>query len=367
LSKGKITVRDLRKFEQYLSEMHKKALEIMGFLGRDAEKVRRFFKRQYPGHKEQYWSVKKLYSLAMYLPMFLQIGMTYFKNIIYIDTHAGPGLAKLGPGDNEIVLGSPLLSIVWPEIVATRHSMFKKVRSGFTKYVFIEKDYITCRILHHIVKQIAPNRDIDVRCSDSNYYLPRLADEISNVKKSTLLLLFVDPFGSLNTQLVYSALSRIISVSKGIDIVLNVMSGELVRAFASLLKDPGNFYRYKKYVKMLFGDTCEDIGEQVELCKYYLMEDPPADSYLSQDSIVKIYDYLLRKHGFKAVYVVPVEYRGKRILYHLVFASKAPNASSWLERYVIKYLGANLPRSYGELKSLFLKITKRGPLDRYFA
>ncbi len=94
------------RFEENLHKLGEIAWHLLEKLGKGRDRVLRILERQYPA-EEQYWSVKKLYSLAMFMPVFLQIGMKHFDRLMYVDTHSGPGLAKLGPKEDEVVPGLP--------------------------------------------------------------------------------------------------------------------------------------------------------------------------------------------------------------------------------------------------------------------
>jgi len=131
--------------------MHEAALDILSKLGEHGRGyLESFFKDYYPTGTEHYWTLKKLFSLAMYIPMFLQIGLKAIKkrtfdSLVYVDTHAGPGLAKVGTDPDEVVLGSPLLAVKWPKIIGGHVANFKKVAEGFEALFFIEKDFIRVR------------------------------------------------------------------------------------------------------------------------------------------------------------------------------------------------------------------------------
>ena len=347
-----------QRFEEYLHEMRELALSILDELKSEERIIRNFFMQRYSSAKEQYWSIKKLYSFAMFLPVFLQIGLSHFDRLVYIDTHAGPGLAKVGPEEGEVVLGSPLIALKWPEIVAEKCKHFRKISRGFTKYIFIEKTQSICDILKKIVSRIAGDRAVEVIPGDSNIVLPSLAKKLSEENKKTLVLLFVDPFGELESQLGYEALSSLLGGKCKVDVVMNIMSAMLARGFSSMLTS--SYYRsYKRWVRYLFDDL-HKYALQLSLFKYYSAGEPPSgDTRISRDDVVEAYAFLLKHLGYQAVYSVPVEYKGGNILYHLIFASKSPGAHKWLGNY-IAYIKAQLPRGYDNLKSRWFKVSQKG-------
>ncbi|RLG43450.1 MAG: hypothetical protein DRN78_01800, partial [Thermoproteota archaeon] len=145
-------------FKEYLHIMHTKALELMENLSEEDQRyLNNFFGRFYKTTKEHYWSLKKLFSMAMYIPMFLLIGISwkgrnFFDGLVYIDTHSGAGLAKIGTDERDVVLGSPLLAVLWPDIIAAKLKAFRKIQRGFDRLFFIERDLNTYKVLKRLVE-----------------------------------------------------------------------------------------------------------------------------------------------------------------------------------------------------------------------
>jgi len=354
-----------KSFEEYLGLMHRKAVEILQNLNENDRKyANMFFEKYYPAEKEHYWSLKKLYSLAMFIPMFLQIGLKakkrkLFNEIIYVDTHAGPGLAKVGPHEKDIVLGSPLLSLEWPGVVAGRVKSFSKINVGFDKYFFIERDYRTYALLKKIVNTYYTGKNVEVLHGDSNKIVPIIKKKVE--KKKPLILLFIDPYGELDSQLEYTALNEILSID-AVDVVFNVMSPYISRGLMGMKKSISSF---RECVDRLWGPVCKDresllykmsINFGSRICECYHMEDL-SKCVIGINDILAMYELLLRLRNYNFVDFVPVEYKG-HILYHLMFASKSKGARTWLGNY-IKYLRGKAPKDYATLRSLWLKATGR--------
>lgn len=335
------------EFEKHLFKLNRLALQALGELEQDRIIVEKFFKERYSEESEKIWSVKKLYSLAMFIPMFLQIGLSYFSRVVYLDTHAGPGLAKIGPRDNEVIAGSPLIALEWPGIIATDLKRFQKIKQGFTEYIFIERDKEVYKILNRVVGEFSAHGNVKPILGDSNEVLPLLAKDMK-CEGEALLLLFVDPFGKIESQLQHRALSSIWEADCRADIVMTLMSNPLARAFASYTSD---IEKYRKTLQSLFGDFCE--GNDAGLCNPDNLE-----IYPPSDLVVDTYKKYLNANGYTTVFSVPVETVGKRILYHLIFATRSPGGSRWMGNY-IKWLERRLPKT-DEIRGLFYEVTGRG-------
>ncbi|RLF07622.1 MAG: hypothetical protein DRJ60_02270 [Thermoprotei archaeon] len=346
------------RFEQYLYKLRELALGIMDNLDdNDKRIIRGFFKRQYPSPREHYWSIKKLYCFAMFLPVFLQIGLSYFDKLIYIDTHAGPGLAKIGPEEDEFVPGSPLIALKWPEIIAETCKPFRKIQRGFDEYVLVDKDPQVHNILHRIINNVAKDKEVAVINSDSNHYLPSLAKRISKeqAKKRVLALLFVDPFGIIKSQLSYSALSSLLGGDCKVDVVMNIMSSMLARGLSYQLNS--NYLKYKDTVRLLFNDLPSRV-RGLSLFEYCLKKPSPKAS-ISRDDVVQAYIHLFKSFRYQTIFCVPVEFREGQILYHLILASKSRGARRWLGNYV-NYIESQLPQGYESLKAKWFKVSGKG-------
>jgi three-Cys-motif partner protein len=340
---------DYEKFKEYLFEMHERALRVYRRLSSvGKEYLRSYFKENFKEAREHYWTLRKLYCLAMYIPMFLQIGTTYFK-VIYVDTHAGPGLAKVGEGEDELVLGSPLLAIVWPEIVASRNIYFKKIKKGFDALYFIDIDSKAIDVLREAVNYVTDDAKswtsrIKFHVGDANdVLLSTVKGDIEKGfdKKKILVLMFIDPFGELESQLRYDVFREFIETFRT-DVIFTVMSSSIARALSSK-----NGEELRKWVKGLWGEIREsDEGRRLSLCTF----NEQGSRRVGVNDVVKAYKAVLEQRNYK-VKVFEVTY-GEKILYHLIVASKG---DEWLNGYE-KYVRERTPRDYKTLKNLFLQV-----------
>jgi len=364
-ARGKtFTSEDYEKFKKYLSIMHEKAVEIMNILNHeDRRYIEKFFTQYYPTKQEHYWSLKKLFCLAMYIPIFLQIGMSavergIFDTLIYIDTHSGPGLAKVGADPEDIVLGSPTLAITWPQIIADKVKTFRKIQNGFNKLYFVEKDHKTYAVLQKIVQTIG-NKNIELFQGDVNHVLPAIKKKIKKQYRKPLILMFIDPYGEFSTQIQHNRFYEFVK-DWAVDIVFNIMSPNLVRGIKS---KKNNTALLRTCIRELWGDLCEEenreeaeekIREELEICNCY---EQPRQCNIRRDDIVKAYIARLILDGYTSIGVIPVKYEGK-ILYHLAFASKGKNSQTWLGNYM-EYLRNKAPNDYDTLRNLWLQATGR--------
>jgi len=355
--RSKSSINDYESFKNYLSTMHIKAIEVMNNLGDvDRGYIEKFFQDYYPTKKEHYWSLKKLFSLAMYIPMFLQIGLTavekkFFDAIIYVDTHAGPGLAKVGGDEKDIVLGSPMLAVEWPKVVGSKLKGFKKITKGFTQLYFIEKDPRTYNVLQRISHNMGNiGGTIKVYCGDSNYMLATIKREISREFNNPLILMFIDPYGEFSTQLRYGSLRSFVR-DWAVDIVFNVMGPSLARG---LMGKRANPWELRRCIEGLWGDLCNLSNVNLSLCLCY---NNLTQCNIGVEDIVKAYQERLGLDGYKFVDYIPVEYEG-RVLYYLLFASKGRRSQEWLGNY-LNYLRTKAPNDYETLRRLWLQATGR--------
>jgi len=357
--------RDYKRFEEYLSYLRETALNFLLEMETSGQKaVRNILSKMYPGKNERYWSIKKLYALAMFLPVFLQIGLAYkrkgrFDKIVYIDTHSGPGWAKVGPGEDEILPGSPLIALLWPTIVSERVKQFSNIKEGFDEYILIEKESEIYDVLKKTVEKVGRSDNVKTRRGDCNSILKSIVDDYCNEREEkTLIFLFVDPFGDLESQITYEILSQILASSCKVDFVMNIMSTFLARGLTELLKQKPN--NYELWVRKMFGECNESLG----LCKYY-KEKPKDEAGVTREDVLQAYRHIFQGYGYSAIYFVPVEFREENIpLYHLLFASRSPGAENWLGKGYINYMKENIPRSYEEIKGIWFKVTGRG-LEKY--
>lgn len=344
------------RFKEYLYVMHKQAVEIMNTLNQsDRQYVEHFFRNYYPTQKEHYWSLKKLFTLAMYIPTFLQIGMSAvdrgrFDALIYIDTHAGPGLAKVGINEKDIVLGSPLLAVKWPEIVASNVCIFRKISRGFDKLFFVEKHPRTHSVLRRIVDNLGISNVKTIQ-GDVNKKLLSIRKAIEEKYKNPLILMFIDPYGEFSNQIQYKVFSSFVK-DWAVDLVYNVMSPSIARG---IMGKRNSMNELKSCIIKYWGNLCDhSVHKKLKICQCYAN---PKLCDIGSDDVVTAYSQILRLTKYITIRVVPVDYNG-HILYHLLIASKAKRSYEWINNY-IEYLNYKAPRDYNTLKNLWLQATGR--------
>lgn len=331
---------DYERFQRYLHVMHNIALNLLdGLPEEEKRQVRAFFDTYYPV-SEHYWSVKKLYAHAMYIPMFLQIGRRYFDRLVYIDTHSGPGLAKIGSHERDIVLGSPLIALHWPRIVAERVKQFKGIANGFNELHFIDLSPHNTMTLRRFVKDSQSAR---VYTDDANNILPRIP-----VSRKSLVYLFVDPYGALDSQLKYSAMRSFVE-KRRVDIMVSVFAPQIAQGLAGIA-DKGVLERR---VDELFGpNICSGAcgGYVASLCEV---------GGARRDAVLEAFKCMLRSLGYKRFASIPVEFN-KGILYYMLLATKggSEDGSDWISGYV-EYMNKYAPKDYEALRRLWLRTTDR--------
>ncbi|MEM2136812.1 MAG: three-Cys-motif partner protein TcmP [Candidatus Methanomethylicia archaeon] len=346
------------RFKKYLYIMHKSSLDIVNGLNKNYKKFifEKFFKNFYRTEHEHYWTLKKLFSLAMYIPMFLQRGMSAsnkggYDGLIDFETHAGPGLAKVGVKRDEIVLGAPLLALKWPKIISEQLKTFKKVSKGFDKMFFIERDNDTYEILKRVVKVIG-DESVKVLHGDSNDLLKKVKEEVNGLYKTPLILMFIDPFGELNNQLLHKNLFDFVKDFQ-VDIIFTINARSLARGLEGKKQNSSDL---EKTINDLWGDLFlaprADLLSEVFKCMY-------DQSYnINEKSILDAYICRFRVDGYKFVETAPVEFKSGGTIYHLLFASKSKGSYKWMNNY-INYLRTRAPKYYNVLKNLWLQTTRQ--------
>jgi len=358
---------EYERFKQYLHLMHSNALDLLSNLNeKDRKHVYKFFKEYYPTQKEHYWTLKKLFSLAMYIPMFLQIGISaiekgIFDSVIYVDTHAGPGLAKVGKDNREVVLGSPLLALLWPEIIGKNLKSFKKIAKGFDKLFFVEKDIPTYKTLNGVAKRNVKFENVKVIYGNSNQLLLNIKKEIIETYEKPLILMFVDPFGKFSDQLFHKPFFEF-TRDLQVDIVMNVNAPSLARGFEG---KKHNVTEFERTLKDLWGDLYQapNAGIFSELFKSY----KKAWYSVRERDILDAYISRFKVDGYRFVEAVPVEFAKSKIIYYLLFASKGKQSYRWISNYM-NYLRTKTPNNYDTLKKLWLQATgKLKDLQRFLS
>jgi three-Cys-motif partner protein len=360
--KYKDFIERLNKLKNYVSVMYDFAKQLIEALKGNKITLNQYIKEYYGRLKEHYWTAKKLLILALYLPMFLQIGRKHFDAVIYVDTHAGPGLAVIGA--EEWFLGSPLIAAIWPSIVAKKYSQFKKIAVGFDRMYFVDIDnyaYATLLKLKEIVTEMHEYQNLKdkivIRKGDANTLLcTEIKENIqqSYKGKKILVLMFIDPFGSFDNQIKYSILDCFTKDLR-VDIIMVTLFSELARGFAS--DTPLDIIM--KRVEMLWGkDFCSlNEAKELSICKCFDQKLNPKQCDIDSEDITEAYENILRiRLGYRKVIKVPVQGKDNRVYYYIIIATKGKG--EWLERYV-EYINKYIPSDYNELKMILTKSIKQ--------
>ncbi len=305
--------RDYERFTHYLHIMHEQALDLLNSMDEsDRATVEALLSRLYRGVKEHYWSITKLFYHAMYIPMFLQIGKANFRSLAYIDTHSGPGLARVGQEKDEIVLGSPLIALYWPGIVSSQPDLpqYRRIASGFDWLYFIDKDPVAVHVLRRLVGSV---ERVAIIKGDANHVLPRI-----DVRADSLVYLFVDPYGGFDTLLGFDALQAF-TTGRRVDVVMSVFAIDIARGLTQIRRDYELIYR----LELIFGKRfCKEAPENPRsLC------DPVSEK--ESKAVLEAYEWVFqRRLGYGRVEFVEVRYpRGT--LYYMLIAARKQNAP-WL-------------------------------------
>ena len=320
--------------------MHKEALDLLDNLsGEDKKIVDKFFHEVYRQEREHYWSITKLFYHAMYIPMFLQIAQKYYPEQVYIDTHSGPGLAKIGGSDRDVILGSPLLALRWPKIIAENVKQFRKIEKGFTRLYYIDKDPRRISVLKRLSGEPA---NVNLSVGDANLLLPKI-----DVPGNAIVYLFVDPYGSLESQLGYEALKTFVA-GKRVDLMINVLAPNIAQGLSSIRNKNTLLARIEKLFGEAFCDNrlCEKLGITQPLCN-------PGPKKASH--ILRAYWCALKRLGYRKYSILPVKFKGT-ILYYMVLAVKG--SGKWIDGYK-EFIHLHAPKDYKTLKNLWLEATGR--------
>lgn len=344
--------KEIERLEEYLYIQRTEALDIISKLDpKDKTNLNNFFTEFYNKETLHYWSITKLFVHAAYIPIFLQIGRKHFDRLVYIDTHSGPGIAKIWSGEEDVIIGSPLIALRWPSIVAEKVKQFKNINKGFDKLYFIDKDEKNINLLRKKVNIYDSKRKVNLYAHDANTILPIvITRELKNASKRNqriLFYIFADPFGNVNAQLKGDTLKESLGTTKA-DVIMSIFDMSLARSFQG---KPN-----KELASLLFGNGyCE---EENEISQRICFKGNP-----SRNDIRLSYKLLFEKIGYPRVEFIPVRHE-KRIIYHLLIAVKDPT-SPWIDAF-LGYIRSMIPKPH-HLRNLYLKVAKRqSSLDQYF-
>jgi len=182
--------------------------------------------------REHYWTLAKLFILGSYLPMALRIARKHFnQGVVYIDGYSGPGLNKIGKEEKDVVIGSPLVSILVPFYVNNYRSP-KSYLQFFDTYYFndITREHI--RVLRKIIKIVREDFQDQLNVK---FYAMDFNDFIDTILSSEHLsfgILFLDPFGSLEQQPSLKFMYEMESADKIKDVLYPIFISNIARGLS---------------------------------------------------------------------------------------------------------------------------------------
>lgn len=323
-----------------------KLLESIKLLKRLADDVKRQipsgvlreffeFERRYSSG-ERVWALKKLLLLAGYIPPYLRIlaGQEERRRLVYIDLFAGFGLSFVGESPDDAVLGSPLIAVLWPSVVAQHVKQFKRIPL-FDFHVFVEMDSRKCAVLRQMLSYLGVSQRSVVIQGDANRVVSRVIDS-AGLGSETHFLMFVDPYAGFENQLFWNNLCSLVKNYQG-DVIVNLHSPMMARGVdqvdSALVRGFFGSYGYAVFCKLRR--------------KYDSVEMATREAYKRSLSSLKRWN----------VREFPVRTWHGRVLYYLIFASK----SKFIDRYLEWAEGRFGNISADELRSLWGIATGRQP------
>lgn len=287
--------------------------------------------------KLRLWSLKKLFVLAGYIPMYLRIIHRYAvdlgcSKIAYIDLYSGPGLSYIGPERDYVVLGSPLISIFWPMFVEANLKQYKGLKP-FDVYVF--NDLYRGGILRDILDELTRNGLININYEVYEVSIPSALKRVTKkIKEENLCgLVFLDPPGNLDAQ---PKIKDLKGLSQGkIDLLQVFQTTSFIRALKSAKEPP---LKVKEVLGFL-----------------------PSTKIIKQDLINQfITKTLYSQLGFMTFAIFPITYKGKKLAYDIILAVKKHKAS-WILSYVDWYKKKVADLSEEEMRAIWFKHVKSQP------
>jgi hypothetical protein len=303
--------------------------------------------------------LKKLLVLAGYAPMFLRIIFAkwkkygrdrfYCSTTCFVDTHAGFGIDVIGAGDDDVTLGSALISLLWPKHVSESVKSFRNfgIEFGgpyFDLYMFNDIDCTRIRVLKKILSYVVEtdkiprsvDKDTRLVCVDANTYLERIVGTLERCCS----LVFVDPPGEASAHIKFDVMKMLASKVRVLDLIVVFHDGSLGRAVAKDVSVVRPLLSSKAYQQL-----CEAVNKRREV----------------QNALVEAYTQTLYDAGFRNVKVFSVTYvAGSKPLYHVYVATKDEEAQ-WLRNFEEWYRGRRRieDMSYEELKGYWVVGTGR--------
>ena len=233
------------------------------------------------------------------------------------------------------MLGSPLIALHWPRVVAENVNQFRNIEKGFTELYFIDISFRNANILRRFV---AGYNNVKIYTSDANIQLPHI-----KVEEKALVYMFVDPYGDLSSQLSFNALKSFIGGHR-VDIMMSVFAAHIARGLSGI----SNEQKLRDNVGKLFGKGfCgSECSEALSLCHV---------GAATVESVLVAYRCALSQLGYTRVEFIPVPF-GRGILYYMMLATRG--SGEWVNGY-IEYINKKAPKDYETLRALWLEATGR--------
>jgi len=250
--------------------------------------------------------------------------------IVYVDLYSGPGLAYIGPERDDVILGSPLISVFWPKYVSENVKQYRGLKL-FDEYFFndLYRGAILEQILDELKKKGLANIAYEVHKLHIDYALIYVAKKME--KEGSCGLVFLDPPGNLDAQPKIKYLAKL--TKNKVDLLHVFQTTSIARALKvadkSLLMEVLGFI------------PSAEIGTE-ELAKAFAQKT------------------LVGKLGFRHGVMFPISYKGERLAYHVVLAVKKYGAP-WIDPFKEWYVEHVFIRSIKEMRAIWFKHAKGMP------
>jgi len=250
--------------------------------------------------------------------------------IVYVDLYSGPGLAYIGPERDDVILGSPLISVFWPKYVSKNVKQYRGLKL-FDEYFFndLYRGAILEQILDELKKKGLANIAYEVHKLHIDYALIYVAKKME--KEGSCGLVFLDPPGNLDAQPKIKYLAKL--TKNKVDLLHVFQTTSIARALKvadkSLLMEVLGFI------------PSAEIGTE-ELAKAFAQKT------------------LVGKLGFRHGVMFPISYKGERLAYHVVLAVKKYGAP-WIDPFKEWYVEHVFIRSIKEMRAIWFKHAKGMP------
>ena len=244
--------------------------------------------------------------LKEYLNAWIPILGTTSNRIIFLDGFAGPGIYKGGEK------GSPIIAIQ----TAIDHEKLKNISE--IRFVFIESDPKRSEILQQMIDQEFPNLPSNIHVKViSGDFVQSLTATLDNIEEDgenlAPTLAFLDPFGY--SEIPFELIARILRYPR-CELLLTLMSGFVNRFLGDREKENAldGLYGTKEW------RDARDINDTSKRLDFLL------DLYVTQ----------LKMNRIKFVRPFNMMDSSRKIIYHLIFATKHYKGMDAMKRAMLK-------------------------------